>query len=118
MESLFAIVMLLFLALGTLQVALALYGRNVVASAAHEAARAGVELGATPEQATAIADDTVRRAGGRLVRDLTVEVSATQDERGRIVQVSLTGTVDVLGPIPIPVPIEAHASARSDGAIE
>ena len=117
-EGLFAIVMLMLLALGTIQVALALYGRNVVAAAAHEAARAGVELGTTPEEARAVAEATLQRAAGRLVSDVAIDVTAIEDDRGRTVMVTLVGRVDVLGPVPFPVPIEAHASARSEGAIE
>src|SRR5687768_13461790 len=44
-ESTFALVLLMFLVLGTIEVAFALYGRNVVLNAAHQAARTAVEVG-------------------------------------------------------------------------
>ena len=117
-ESIFAIALLMLLTVGTIQVALTLYGRNVVSAAAHEAARAAVERGATPEQARAVAEDTVKRAGGHLVEDLSVSVEMLDMGAGRVVRVALSGSIDVLGPVPIAVPIEAHASARSAGEIE
>ena len=116
-ESTFAIVMLLFLVLGTIQVALALYGRNVVAATAHEAARAGVERGASAADARTLALATIDSAGGRLVDGLTVSVDVTDDASVRTVRVRMTGRIEVLGPIPFPVPVEASATARAEGEV-
>jgi Flp pilus assembly protein TadG len=117
-ESIFAIVLLMMLALGTIQIALALYGRNLVAAAAHDAARAGIELGSSTSEAEGIAASVVETAGGRLVRGLRVQVDADKDERVRTVRVRITGTIDVLGPLPIPVPVDARASATTEGVVE
>lgn len=117
-ESIFAVVLLMVLALGTIQVGLALYGRNVVASAAHEAARAGIEQGATASEAESIAVAMVKTAGGRLVSDLAVGVEAHEDERVRTVRVRIEGTIDVLGPLPVPIPVDTRATATTEGPVE
>lgn len=117
-ESIFAVILLMVLALGTIQVGLALYGRNVVSSAAHEAARAGIELGTTRSEAESIAASMVKTAGGRLVRGLEVRVDAQEDERVRTVRVRIVGTIDVIGPLPLPVPVDARASATTEGPVE
>jgi hypothetical protein len=117
-ESIFAIVLLMMLTVGTIQVALALYGRNLVASAAHEAARAGIEHGSSVSESEGIAASMVETAGGRLVRELDVQVEADEDERVRTVRVRITGTIDVLGPLPLPIPVDARASAATEGTVE
>jgi Flp pilus assembly protein TadG len=117
-ESIFAIVLLMVLVLGAIQVGLSLYGRNLVHAAAHEAARAGIERGASTSEAASIARSMIQTAGGRLVRGLAVEIDARELERVRTVRVRLTGTIDVVGPIPIPVPVDARATATSEGEIE
>ncbi|MCA1694613.1 MAG: pilus assembly protein, partial [Actinobacteria bacterium] len=69
LEAVLSILFVMLLVLGTIEVSLALYGRNVVAAAAHEGARAALELGRGPDSAAAVARSTVRRASGALVRD-------------------------------------------------
>ena len=117
-ESVFAIIFLMLLALGTIEVAFALYGRNVVLSAAHEGARAAVEVGRTPDEAEAIAIDTVRNAAGGLVDDLRVDVASSAGEGVRSVQVTVAGHLSLLGPLPFTVPITAHSSATHGGIPE
>ena len=115
MESTFAIVFILLLVLGVIEVAFALYGRNVVMSSAHEGARAAIELGRTPAEAGAIAEDTVRRSAGSLVEDLDVSVSTSSIPGGSLVRVRVVGTVDSPGPVPFPMHVDTVASAtRAD----
>ncbi|MQB00426.1 MAG: hypothetical protein GEU78_09070 [Actinobacteria bacterium] len=117
-ESIFAIVFLMVLSLGTIQVSLALYGRNLIASAAHEAARAGIERGTSTSEAEKVAVSIVDTAAGPLVRGLDVQVDADADERVRAVRVRITGTIDVLGPLPVPIPVDARADATTEALVE
>ena len=103
---------LLFVVLGLIEVAFALYGRNVIMAAAHEGARAAVELGRDPDHGSAVASTTVRKAAGGLVDDLDVSVASEDDARGMLVTVRVTGVLDAFGPIPLPLPVTAQASAR------
>jgi Flp pilus assembly protein TadG len=111
-ESVFAIVMLIVIVLGALQVAFALYARNVLASAAHEGVRAALERGAVAADAAPVVAGTVRRAAGGLVDDVAVTTSA----RGGTLTVRVQGTVDPVGPVPISIPLVATASAALDPA--
>lgn len=114
LEATFAIVLLMFLALGVIQVGFVLYARNVVAASAHEGARAAIERGTSRDDAAAIAQDVVKRAAGGLVDGLEVVVGA--DERGDelTVVVQVSGIVTDLGPIPFPVPLSSRATASTD----
>ena len=116
-ESTFAIVFLLLLALGIVQLALALYGRNVVIASAHEGARAAVERGRSPEEVIAIAERTVRSATGGLVDDLRIEVVTTDGGGDALVRVRLVGKLSVLGPLSLPIPVEATATSVREGAV-
>ncbi|MDQ3982402.1 MAG: pilus assembly protein, partial [Actinomycetota bacterium] len=75
LESVFAIVMLVVMTLGALQVAFVLYARNVLMSAAHEGARAAVERGATADDVVPVVASVVERSAGGLVSDLSVDAS-------------------------------------------
>lgn len=99
------------LTLGVVQVVLVLYGRNVVISAAHEAARAAIELGRTPKEGRDVAITTMSRAAGRLLQDMSVHVGAGTEGARYVVTVDVAGTIQTLGPVPIPVPISASATA-------
>jgi hypothetical protein len=110
-ESMAAILLLLALSLGVVQVALTLYARNVVISASHEAARALVELGRAPEEGDEIALTTVRRAAGGLLSDPDVRVDATILNDRYVVRVNVAGTIRTLGPVPVPVPVSVSATA-------
>ena len=109
-EGIFAIVMLVVLTLGGLQVALALYARNVAVSAAHEGARAIVERGAVAADAEAVAAGVVRRAAGGMVEDLAVDVSGSRT----LVSVHVRGTTARLGPVPVTIPLRATATVSRE----
>jgi Flp pilus assembly protein TadG len=110
-ESLFAIVVLILLVTGVIQVALGLYARNVVAASAHEGARAAIERGRTIEEASAIARGTVEAAAGGLVDGLRIDVASQSiGDRQRIV-VSVTGRVRPMGPVPVTMSLSSTATA-------
>ena len=116
LEAIFAIVFLLLLVLGTLQVALALYARNVVASSAHDGARAAVELGRDPSSAERVARAVILRSAGGLVDDLDVAAGMIDSVESETVRVVVRGTLTPLGPIPVSIPFVTTARAsRSRG---
>jgi microcystin degradation protein MlrC len=117
-ESIFAIVFLMVLAMGVAQLALTLYGRNVVIASAHEGARAGTELGRTVSEAEAIARKTTRSATGSLVDDLNVEVLSEPVGGDTRITVRLSGTLTAIGPVPISVPIDTRATSVRPGDVE
>lgn len=103
---------ILILVLGSIEVAFALYARNVVASAAHEGARAAVEIDRTPAEASTVVRRTIERSAGGLVRELVVRTDTTtsSDGVGRstvVVIAHLRG----FGPIPFSVPVRLTARA-------
>ncbi|MDQ3646460.1 MAG: pilus assembly protein [Actinomycetota bacterium] len=106
-ESIFAIVFLVSLVLGAIQVAFTLYGRNVIISSAHEGARAAIELGRSPEEAAVLARRTVERSAGSLVTGLHVDVASTQSAFERTVTVSVRAHIKAFGPIPVSIPVVA-----------
>ncbi|MFN2587198.1 MAG: TadE family protein [Actinomycetota bacterium] len=110
-ESVFAIVVLVLLTLGALQVALVLYARNVLMSAAHEGARAVVERGASSADARPLVESVVTRSAGGLVSDLEVEAAASASGEREVLRVTVRGTVSAFGPVPIDVPVSAEATA-------
>jgi hypothetical protein len=112
-----AIVFLMLLTVGAIEVAFVLYGRNVLAASAHEGARAAVELGRAPSEAVAIANNTVRSSIGGLVRELDVSVTTLGVSGRSTVKVSVSGTLKPFGPIPIPIRFSSSATAaRKTGA--
>jgi hypothetical protein len=110
-ESVFAIVLLLMLTLGVVQVVLVLYGRNVVIAAAHEAARSAIELSRTPQEGRDVAIGTMRRAAGDLLHGMKVRVGTREEGQRYVVTVDVSGTIRTVGPVPVPVPISASATA-------
>ena len=117
-ESIFAIVFLMVLTLGVTQLALTLYGRNVVIASAHEGARAATELGRSDQEAEAIALRTTRSATGSLVDDLEIEVLSEPAGEDALITVRLTGRLAAVGPVPISIPVEAQASSLRLGEVE
>ena len=111
LESIFAIVLLLVLTLGALQVAFALYARNVLASAAHEGVRALVERGAVAGDALALATGVVRRAAGGLVDDVRVDVTSAERGPRTVLTVRVRGTTARFGPVPVTIPLTASATS-------
>ena len=117
-ESIFAIVFLMVLTLGVTQLALTLYGRNVVIASAHEGARAATELGRSQREAEEIALRTTRSATGSLVDDLEIEVLSEPAGEDALITVRLTGRLAAVGPVPISIPVEAQASSLRLGEVE
>lgn len=110
LESVFAIILLLFFVLSVVQVAFLLYARNTLAAAAHEGARAVVELGSDPSDAVAVATSVVQSSAGGLVGNLRVQVhSVPGGERG-VVRVRVDGAVRPFGPIPFGGHLTAYAT--------
>ena len=113
-ESVFGIFVLLFLVLGTIQVALSLYARNVVMAAVHDGARAAIEIGADDAEAAVTAREVVERSAGSLVDDL--EVSVMTDvvfDRHRI-RVTATGYLEAPGPVPIRFPLKVSSTTTRE----
>lgn len=110
-ESVYAIVAIMVLVIGAVQVALSLYARNVVLSSAHEGARAAIESGRGPGDAAEIARWMVERSAGSAVDILSVDTTerVTADEYQ--VDVSVRAEIAPLGPIPLTIPVSARASA-------
>ena len=117
-ESIFAIVFLMLLSLGVAQLALTLYGRNVVIASAHEGARAATELGRSEQEAEAIALRTTRSASGSLVDDLEIEVLTEPVGEDDLITVRLRGRLAAIGPVPITIPVEVQASSLRLGEVE
>ena len=113
----FAIVFLLVLGLGVIQVALALYGRNTLISATHESARAAVELARTKDEIVEIAQEHVRNGAGGLVRDMSIDVAVSTEGARTFVMVSVTARVRALGPLPVLVPVRTQAVAEIDEVV-
>lgn len=110
-ETIGAIVMLLVLTLGALQVAFVLYARNVLASAAHEGVRAAVERGAVAGDVEPLVAAVVEQAAGGLVSDLDVVTAATDLGDREVLRVGVRGTVSAFGPLPFTVPVTAAATS-------
>jgi Flp pilus assembly protein TadG len=118
LELMFAIVLLMLLSLGAIQVGLTLYARSVVLFAAHEGARAAVELGRQTSDASETARRYVERAAGGVVDDLRVSTSTTET-RGRLfARVMVTGRLDVPGPVPVSIPVRTSATAGREADVE
>ena len=113
-ESLFGIFVLLFLVVGTIQVALTLYARNVVMAAVHDGARAAVEVGASEAHSDLVAHEVIERAAGSLVDDLQVATEADSSVDRYVVRVVAGGRLDVPGPIPLEIPVEIEASSSRE----
>jgi Flp pilus assembly protein TadG len=113
-EMTFAIILLMLLSLGVMQVAFTLYARNVVAASAHEGARAALERGRTRGEAESIVRQVVTRATGRLIDDLTVKVASGGSPGDRSIVVQVKGVMADFGPVPIPIPLSAIATAHVD----
>jgi Flp pilus assembly protein TadG len=113
-EFVFAALFTTFLLLAVIEVAFALYGRNVLASSAHEAARAAIELGADPAGAEELARSTVQRATGALVSSYEVDVSAARSDDRVTFSVRVAGRLDPPGPLPFEIPVDLTATATRE----
>jgi Flp pilus assembly protein TadG len=117
-EVMFAIVFLIMLSLGVIQVGLTLYARNVVLSAAHEGARAAVELDRRTSDASEAARRLVERAAGGIVDDLRVSTSTIEVGDRLLARVMVSGRLDVLGPVPVSIPVRTAATAGREAGVE
>jgi hypothetical protein len=116
LQAIFAIALFMILAMGVVQVAMFLYGRNIVAASAHEAARAAAELGRTPLAANEIAKTTIRESAGRLLDDVAVDIHLQSQGERTVVVVDVTGRLSYPGPLPFSPSITARASASKETA--
>lgn len=118
LESIFGMLVILILVLGSIEVAFAVYARNVVASAAHEGARAAVEVDRTPAEASAVVRRTIERSAGGFIRDLVVRTDTTTslDGVGRSA-VLVSAHLRVPGPIPFSVPVRLIARASGQRTV-
>ncbi|CAN5346313.1 hypothetical protein BH20ACT22_BH20ACT22_09370 [soil metagenome] len=110
LETVFAIAFLLLLVVGAIEVAWALYGRNVLMSSAHEGARAALELGRSSSDAVTIATRSIEQSAGALVDDLDVGVSTETLDGRSTVRVEVSGVLAPWGPVPIPLPVKTAAT--------
>lgn len=108
-ESLFGTFILLVLVLGTIQVALTLYARNVLMAAVHDGARAAVEIGTSETEASALVRRVIADSAGSLVDDLDVAVVTDVSNARYEVRVVARGYLDVTGPVPVDVPVTVQA---------
>jgi len=109
-ESLSAVLFVLVLVLGTIQVALSLYARNVVMSAVHDGARAAAEARSSDLLAVTAARATISRSAGSLVEDLHVIATTDVVQDRYVARVTASGRLAVLGPVPIAIPVKFQAS--------
>jgi Flp pilus assembly protein TadG len=117
-ELTFAIVVLMLLSLGVIQVGLTLYARNVVLSAAHEGARVAVELDRRASDASEAARRLVERAAGGIVDKLQVSTSTVEAGDRLVTRVMVSGRLDVPGPIPVSIPVRTAATASREAGVE
>ena len=111
LESIFALLLLLVLVLGAIQVAFVLYARNVVAASAHEGARAAVELGRNADDARTVAAEVVRSSAGGLVEQMEVAVSVQTVGDLSVVRVRVTGRLKSFGVVPLRIPVGSVATS-------
>lgn len=116
--AIFGMLFILLLALGSIEVAFALYARNVVASAAHEGARAAIEVDRSLGDAAEIAQRTVVTAAGGLVSDLAVhtDIAMSPDGIGRS-NVVVVAELRMLGPVPLTIPVRLTARASGQRTV-
>ncbi len=110
LESVFGVVLVMFLALGVIQVALSLYARNVVMAATHDGARAAIELGAGPMMADEVVRRTVMDGAGGIVRDVRVDAVVDRSAERVAMRVWVRSTVVPMGPLPVSFPVSSIAT--------
>lgn len=114
LQSVFAIALFMLLAMGVVEVALVLYGRNIISASAHEGARAAIELGSDPQHATVVATSTVEKSAGRLLKDVEVAVAIEEFDGRSLAVVEVTGRLDAPGPIPFAPSVSARATVTRE----
>jgi len=116
-ETIFAFVFVMILALGVVQIAFTLYARNIVMTSAHEAARAAVERGRTEAEAHAIVRRVLRQGAGGIFRATRVQVVRRVEGTRLVVSVAVAGTIRSLGPFPASLPVTARGGAAGEAVV-
>lgn len=111
-----ALLLILILSLGVIQVAHSLYARNVIAASAHEGARAAAEIGRDLDSARSVAADVIRRATGDLVTDLRVDVASTRAFGAETVSVRVVADLRSWGIVPLPMRFAVDAAVTNPRA--
>lgn len=114
LESIPVLLLVLVAGLATAQLAVALYGANILRASAHEAARALIEHRSVPADARGSALDLVRRSAGGVVNDLDIDISRRDGGVAVVVRVRVTGKLEAVGPIPISLPVSAAATVTKE----
>lgn len=114
LESIPVLLLVLLAGLATAQLAVTLYGANVLRASAHEAARALIEHRSVPAEARRTALDLVRHGAGGVVDDLDVDISRRDGAVAVVVRVRVTGELEAVGPIPISLPVSAAATVTKE----
>jgi hypothetical protein len=117
-ELTLAIVVLMLLSLGVIQVGLTLYARNVVISAAHEGARVAAELDRPVSDSSEAARRIVEHAAGGIVDELEVASSMIEAGDRLIARVRVSGRLNVPGPVPVSIPVRATATTSREVGFE
>ncbi len=114
LDFVFAVVLLMTLALGAIDVALLLFARNVVKASAYEAARSAIEREGDDALAQAAARETVTSSVGGLVDDVMIELDRVAAGAHRLVAVEVRCRVSLVAPIPISIPVSGRARAIAE----
>jgi hypothetical protein len=113
-ETVFAVVFVMLLLVSVVEVAFALYARNILMASAHEGVRAVVERGAEDADASTIAREVVEQSVGGLVDSFRVGVRERISESRSEVTVTVLGRIRAFGPIPLPIEVTGQATAARD----
>ncbi|HET7482583.1 MAG TPA: hypothetical protein VFK89_06970 [Actinomycetota bacterium] len=113
-EAVFGIVALMFLTVVVIQLVMGLYARNVVLAAAHEAARAAIEVGVPASAGDTVALRTIHRSAGGLLTDVKVHTELQRHGPDVEARIEVGGTLHPPGPIPWSPPIHVLASATRE----
>lgn len=111
LDAIVGTMILMLIALGAIQVALAVYARNAVRSSAYEAARVAAEVGGSGREAEVIAARAVTRSAGKLVERVRISVARRRSPEGAVLRVEISARQRPIGPIPISLPIRVSASS-------
>lgn len=109
LESIFAVALLMIVALGVIQIALLLFARNMVQASAHEAARAAIERGLAPDAASETARRVATASMGSMARRLDIATERRRIGTQEVVTVRVTAILEPAGPIPIAPAVVATA---------
>lgn len=113
LETIFGVVLLMVVAVGSMQASLLLYTRNLVQASAHEAARAASVRGLDDGEARTIADRVVHRSVGSITRNLEVALERKRAGSLMFVSVQVRAVAEPTGPVPVIVPIHSVAEIRT-----